>query len=153
MPVIRPAVPADEAFLIALTPRLADFPVPPWRTREEIAVADHAILREALRQPSADACILVAEEPAGTPVGYAFTTTRTDYFTHELHAHVEVLAVSESAAGRGVARALMDATEQWARERGYRRITLNVFERNARARAVYDRLGYAPETLHYIKQL
>ncbi len=40
MPVIRPAVPADEGFLVGLTSRLADFDLPPWRTSQQIADAD-----------------------------------------------------------------------------------------------------------------
>jgi RimJ/RimL family protein N-acetyltransferase len=32
-------------------------------------------------------------------------------------------------------------------------LTLNVFAGNARARGVYERLGYAPETLRYVKAL
>jgi GNAT superfamily N-acetyltransferase len=47
----------------------------------------------------------------------------------------------------------MDAIEQWAMRRGYTWVTLNVFDGNARARALYDRLGYEPETIHYRKVL
>jgi GNAT superfamily N-acetyltransferase len=47
----------------------------------------------------------------------------------------------------------MDAIEEWARRRGYRWVTLNVFDRNARARALYDGLGYDVETVHYRKTL
>ena len=38
---------ADEPLLRSLTPRLADFPPPPWRTAHEIDVSDH---RRALRR-------------------------------------------------------------------------------------------------------
>ena len=48
---------------------------------------------------------------------------------------------------------MMRAAEAWAREHGYRRLTLNVFEANHAARAVYEHLGYAPETLRYVKIL
>jgi RimJ/RimL family protein N-acetyltransferase len=47
----------------------------------------------------------------------------------------------------------MAAIEQWARDRGIGVITLNVFDRNTRARDLYDRLGYARETIHYRKAL
>jgi RimJ/RimL family protein N-acetyltransferase len=32
-------------------------------------------------------------------------------------------------------------------------LTLNVFDGNVRARRVYERGGFAPETLRYVKQL
>jgi RimJ/RimL family protein N-acetyltransferase len=48
---------------------------------------------------------------------------------------------------------LLDATEAWAAAQGYRFITLNVFAANARARAVYERAGYAADTIRYAKEL
>jgi GNAT superfamily N-acetyltransferase len=151
MPVLRPATAADEAFLLALTPRLADFPLPPWRTRAEIAAADHPILLAALHRPTPETVILVAEDPASTPAGYVFVATAADYFTRRPHAHVEILAVAPEAVGRGLGRMLLEAAEAWARDRGYGAIGLNVFAANDRARAVYDHLGYRPETIHYWK--
>jgi GNAT superfamily N-acetyltransferase len=64
-----------------------------------------------------------------------------------------MLVVTEGAAGKGVGGALMRAAEAWAREHGYRKLTLTVFEANQAARAVYEHLGYAPETLRYVKIL
>lgn len=151
--VTRPAVPADEAFLLGLTPQLAAFPVPAWRTAVEIDRADHGILLAALRRPSPDTAILVAESPDGQPAGFVFVSTKIDYFTRERHAHVEIVAVETRAQGQGVGRALMDGAELWAALRGDRVITLNVFDANTRAREVYARLGYLPETIHYRKAL
>ena len=151
MPVLRPATVADEAFLLALTPRLADFPLPPWRTAADVAAADHPILLDALHRPTPDSLILIALDPAPTPAGYVFVTTDEDYFTKRPHAHVEILAVTPEAVGRGLGRVLLDAAEAWANERGYGAIGLNVFASNERARAVYEHLGYRPETVHYWK--
>jgi ribosomal protein S18 acetylase RimI-like enzyme len=150
---IRPATAADEPSLLRLTNRLSAFPVPHWRSATEIAVSDHHLLLGALAIPAPETSLLVAEEAAGHPLACILTTTRVDYFTHEPHAHVEVLAVDAAAEGRGIGRALMDAAEGWAISRGYRRITLNVFATNDRARAVYEHLGYEPETLRYHKLL
>ena len=150
---VRPAQPGDREALLALTSRLADFPTPPWRTPEEIGVADHAILLAALDTAGPDTVVLVAGAIDATVDGVVFVSTRTDYFTHERHAHVEVLAIAPHAQGQGLARALMTAAEAWASERGDRVITLNVFDANRRARAVYTRLGYLPETVHYRKDL
>ncbi len=153
MHLLRDAIPSDEPFLLRLTSRLAAFPVPPWRTPEEIERADHPILLEALHQPTKHTLILVAVHPAGAPAGFVFVSTKTDYFTGASHAHVEVLAVTPEAEGQGLGRALLEGAEGWARERGHNQITLNVFERNERARGVYERLAYEPETIHYRKEL
>ena len=63
------------------------------------------------------------------------------------------LAVAPEAEGRGAGRALMGAAEAWARARGHRRIALDVFAANGRARAVYGRLGYEEDTVKMIKDL
>ena len=151
---IRPARQDDEAFLVGLMPRLADFPLPAWRTADEIAKADRQLLHDALNGALEHSAILVAElSPAGERAGYVFATTKHDYFTRTAHAHVEILAVEAAAQGRGVARALMEAIEQWARRRGHGWATLNVFDRNTRAKALYGSLGYEVETVHYRKSL
>jgi ribosomal protein S18 acetylase RimI-like enzyme len=151
---IRPARHDDEAFLVGLLPRLADFPVPAWRTAEEIARGDRQALLDALHGRIEHAAILVAElSPGGERAGYVFATTRHDFFTRAAHAHVEVIAVEGDTERRGVARALMDAIEHWAKRRGYRWVTLNVFDRNTRAKALYGSLGYEAETIHFRKAL
>lgn len=151
MPSFRPATGVDEPFLLGLTVRLADFPLPAWRTADEIARADHAILLDALRRPTPQSLILIAEEPAGAPAGYVFARTASDYFTGHPHAHVEVLAVAPGSERTGLGRALLDQVEEWAGRQGYGQVTLNVFARNERARQVYQHLGYEPETVHYRK--
>lgn len=148
----RPATAADLPALLALTPLLGSFDVPAWRTPEEIGRADNALLEEAVRSARADAFVCVAEE-AGRVLGQVFASTRQDYFTGAPHGHIEVLTVHPDAQGRGVGKELVARAEAWSRARGHRAMTLNVFARNEAARAVYDRLGYAPETIHYWKAL
>lgn len=150
---VRRAAPADREQVLALTDRLAAFPVPAWRTPQEIAVADHAILLAALDAPGGDTAVFVAEGAQATLDGMALVSTKVDYFTQAPHAHVEVLAVATHAEGRGVARALLSAAESWAAARGDHCITLNVFDANWRARGLYGHLGYRPETVHYLKRL
>lgn len=153
MPLLRDARAEDEAALLELTRRLALFEPPSWRTRQEIIEADHPILIGALRHPLPENSIIVAEGPAGTIAGFVFSTTKQDYFTGLPHAHIEVLTVAESAEGRGIGRALLEAAEGWARGRGYGHVTLNVFAVNSRARRVYEQSGYGEETVHYLKPL
>jgi ribosomal protein S18 acetylase RimI-like enzyme len=55
---------------------------------------------------------------------------------------VEDVFVDEAARGRGVARALLDLATERARERGCRRMELDVNEANAPARALYESYGF-----------
>jgi ribosomal protein S18 acetylase RimI-like enzyme len=149
---IRAAAPTDRDAILRLSERLGDFPVPSWRTAAEIAQADHHLLLQALRATAPERVLLVGESD-GTVLGFVLVVEREDYFTHERLAHVEDLALDPAAEGRGLARRLMDEAEAWARGRGYGRITLNVWAQNTRAIGLYQRLGYQPETVHYIKAL
>jgi GNAT superfamily N-acetyltransferase len=150
---IRPARAGDLPVLLALASRLADFPVPPWRTGLQVIEAERATLTRALQAASPDAPLLLAEDAAGRALGFVYLETHADYFTGRPHAHVSILAVAAAAEGHGVGRALLAAADDWARRRKHPFITLNVFAQNARARAVYEQLGYGPETIRYVKPL
>jgi ribosomal protein S18 acetylase RimI-like enzyme len=120
--------------------RLSDFPVPQWRIPEHINRADDAIMLADLHTPLPTNFFLVAElllppHPAQR-AGFAFATSRQDYFTGQWHAHIETLAVAKEQEGRGVGQALLAACESWARQRGYDVVTLNVWMQNARARSL-----------------
>jgi len=64
-----------------------------------------------------------------------------------------MIAVAETAEGRGAGAALLRAAEEWTRAQGYGTLTLNVFEGNQRARRAYEREGFCVETLKYVKHL
>jgi ribosomal protein S18 acetylase RimI-like enzyme len=55
---------------------------------------------------------------------------------------IRMLGVAPGARGRGVARALMAACEQRARERGRTLVTLHTTPRMPAAQRMYERLGY-----------
>jgi GNAT superfamily N-acetyltransferase len=150
--IIREATPDDRPFVIETAERLADFDVPAGRTAREIVDGEVRTLQEYFAGTLRDCALLVAVEPAGW-LGFAFVETVTDYFTGERHAHLGIIAVAARQEGRGVGAALMEACETWARDRGSRRFTLNVFDRNARARALYERRGYVAETVKYVRYL
>lgn len=61
--------------------------------------------------------------------------------------HVAEFGITVGAAhrGNGVGRAMLETLEVWAREFGVERIQLRVFDTNARARALYERMGYVEE--------
>ena len=148
---IRPATHADQAFVEEVAGRLASFTPPEWRTEKEIVDAERRTLRAFFAHPEPEAALLIAE--IGAPLGFAYLEPLTDYFTGERHAHLGIIAVRDQAEGQGVGRALLEAAASWARERGFRRLTLNVFAGNARARGVYERAGFLPETLRYVRAI
>jgi GNAT superfamily N-acetyltransferase len=150
---VRAARAADGEFILPLVPRLAEFGPPPWRVAAVMTAAESDVIGEALRAPASDEVILVAEEGDARPLGFIHLVTAVDYFTHEAHGHVSALVVAPAGEGRGAGRALMGAGEEWARGRGYRLLTLNVFARNTRALKFYGQLGYGADTLKYAKEL
>ena len=148
---IRPATERDFPVLPALAARLTAFELPPWRTAAEIADADTAAMVEAVRAGSADNEVSIAER-RGTPVGCLHMMAPIDFFGRR-HAHISVIATSEDAEGTGVGRALVAYAEAWARRRNLALLTLNVFDANAHARRFYERGGFTPEVIKYVKPL
>jgi len=149
---IRPVLPDDRGFVFAAAHRLASLGPPAWRPAEDIVNGEARTLVRFFAAPPAGSALLIAESE-GHRRGFVYLERLQDYFTLEQHGHVGMLVVTEEAEGKGVGGALMRAAEAWAREHGYRRLTLTVFEANQTARAVYEHLGYAPETLRYVKIL
>jgi GNAT superfamily N-acetyltransferase len=124
---IRLARPADRPFLSSLAERLAAFDRPAWRSHAEIADGDRRALFEALDDPRPGTELFIAELD-GSAAGCLLMWTLEDYFTQQWHSHVSVIAVTKTAEGHGVGRALMAHAERWARERGHTSVTLSVFE-------------------------
>lgn len=152
---IRDARPSDRAPILALVPRLRAFGAGALRPAADLDRAEAEVLARVVTTLPDGATLLVAERrtPETEVVGVAYAETATDYFTREQHGHLAILSVAESVERQGVGRALLDAVEAWARARGHRFITLNVFAGNDRARHVYERAGYAPDTIRYAKEL
>ena len=150
---IRPARPDDRAFVLAALPRLAEFGPPPWRPPAELAAGEARTAEAFFTAAAPGAVMLVAERSGGERAGFVYLERVRDYFTGEEHGHVGIIVVAAGADGRGVGGALMRAAETWARDAGFRRLTLTVFAGNRRAREVYEHLGYRAETLRYVKLL
>ncbi len=123
------------------------------RTKAELIEGDRRALAAWFdHPPAADQAMLIAELD-GQPAGCAFLVTLVDYFNDTRHAHLSVLAVTKSAEGKGVGSALLDASEQWARDRQSDRLTLSALVTNARARALYERKGFGGEYIRYVLPL
>jgi GNAT superfamily N-acetyltransferase len=150
---IRHAVLDDIDFVVAAAKRLASFGPPAWRPPDEIVGGEERTLSTFFDAPPAGSALFIADSEQGSRLGFSYLERLLDYFTQAEHGHVGILVVTEEAAGRGVGGALMRAAEAWAREQGYRKLTLNVFEGNRAARAMYEHLGYEAETVRYVKML
>lgn len=151
---VREARPEDQPFVLAAAERLGGgFPLPPWRSPQEIVAAEARTLHGFMTSGDAGSKLLVADDAHGKSLGFIFLEIEEDYFTQARHGHVGMLAVAEAAEGQGAGRVLMAAAEAWGREQGFTKLTLNVFETNHHARKVYEHLGYSAETLRYVKPL
>lgn len=150
--VIRDAASGDGEAMLALMPRLADFDIPAHREAEHLWQDDEALLRRWLDGEAPECLVQVAEDGAGV-VGMTLVSLRPEPLSHEPAAHLEVIAVAAGTEGRGIGRALLAAAEANALAHGARYMTLHVIASNSRARALYERSGYAGEMLRYIKAL
>jgi GNAT superfamily N-acetyltransferase len=146
--VLRAACADDEARVVEIAQRLAEFPPPRGRTREEVIEGDVRALHEFFRRPPPGSELLVAERGAHV-LGLSYLEAPCDYFTGIRHGHLSVLAVAAEAEGQGIGRLLLDGSAAWARERGYPKLTLNVFVANAHARTVYEKVGFEAEAVKY----
>ncbi len=148
---MRLATPADEPFIIGLSPRFAESELPPWRTRDEIAQGTAAQLRAAIaRGNTNDSAILIAMEDH-KPAGFAWVLMIADFYGGPPTAKISEIAAVQS--GNGIGQALMAAAETWARERGAQLMQLNALEGNTYARRFYEKQGYAPEYTALVKRL
>jgi GNAT superfamily N-acetyltransferase len=147
---VRDGGAADRDFVIDTARRFAAFGPPPWRPAEDVVAGEVRCL-EAFFDGTLTGPVLVVAEEAGVSLGFGFFEPAIDYFTDRPDGHIGMVAVTAAAEGRGAGAALMRAAEEWARRNGYPRLHLNVFEGNARARRFYERLGYAVETVRYVK--
>jgi GNAT superfamily N-acetyltransferase len=113
---------------------------------------DRRVIAEALEGRPSHACLLIAEDAMGHRLGFIHLSEEEDYYAGTC-AHVGDIVVTPDARGKGIGRALLERAEAWARERGHRLMSLNVFLRNERARALYEQVGYKPETVRLVKSL
>jgi GNAT superfamily N-acetyltransferase len=150
---IRPAHPDDRAAVLELVPRLRAFGLPPLRPAEALDAGERRTLERFFDAPSDAVRLWVAEGPGGVILGAAYAERAVDYFTGEVHGHLGILAVAAEAEGRGIGRRLIAAVEGWAVDERFRFVTLHVFPANAHAVAFYERSGYRPDTVKYVKVL
>lgn len=143
---------SEKSTVLSFCKRLADFNVPPWRTKKEIAEGDIAILEDFFSSPQSSNYLYVAEVEQAV-AGILFLETREDFFTQQKLLHISVVAVDKNHEGKGIASQLMQFTEEKAKQLGITRLSLNVFAKNTKAKSVYSKKGFVEDTIFMIKSL
>ena len=139
---VRRARPADAAALVLLAEAVGSEPEGwlvtdgSWRSVGE----ERRYLRSIARYPHA--AVFVAEE--GELIVGRLSLARDP---HPARAHVADLGlmVAASHRRRGIGRALLDASAQWARQSGVRKLELHVLPHNTAAIALYEAFGFRRE--------
>jgi len=75
------------------------------------------------------------------------------FMTPEAQGFIYDVWVAPDRRGKGVGKFLIEWASDWARQRGYRKIKLEVSETNDRARHVYESLGFRAERRYMGKRL
>jgi len=95
------------------------------------------------------------------PDGISLIRFRPSVWTGQLEAHLQELYVAPPLRGRGIGRALLEATMAAARKAGATGVDLNTGETDTAARALYESCGFTnreggpegPSMLFYEREL
>lgn len=98
-----------------------------------------SVQRALDRVPSGEVDYLAVRAPNGKPISIG----GIDYAHHEGSGYMWQLGTMEELRGLGIGTHLIKSMEERMQERGVTLATLGVEDDNPRARALYERLGYA----------
>jgi ribosomal protein S18 acetylase RimI-like enzyme len=132
---IRPFQPGDRSQVLALAPRLTRAS-PPSAIRPRCAAprtTGSNLSIDTAGQPGHAGYITIASDRV---VGVVSIREQT-HFTGHIDAYVGELVVASEMERRGIATALMNATEAWAAQRGLAFLTLHTGAANQPARSLY----------------
>lgn len=87
------------------------------------------------------------------PIGCLWMGMAVDQMNGERHTHIFLVYVMPEYRRRGIGSALMRHAEAWARKRGDRQISLQVFCANQPAIDLYGKLGYKSLSTWMVKPL
>lgn len=88
-----------------------------------------------------------------SPIGCLWVGNAIDQVSGDRHPHIFLLYVMPEYRHRGIGKALMNYIENWAKQRGYGQIGLQVFQTNIPALDLYHQLGYQEQSLWMVKSL
>jgi GNAT superfamily N-acetyltransferase len=142
---IRPADLANVRDADSITMLLNSYALEPVGGGKPLSPDVRERLVPALQRiPSALVLLAFADDAA---IGIAVCFVGFSTFRARPLLNIHDLAVLPPYRGKGVGRALLQAAEDYARRQGYCRLTLEVLESNAGARALYRRFGFDDSTV------
>jgi GNAT superfamily N-acetyltransferase len=97
--------------------------------------------------------IMLGAEEENILVGICAATVKIIGMTSLCSAYLDELFVDEPFRHRGIARALIEATESKAKALGSKCLILNVWAFNQEAKNLYESLGMTPQRILYEKKL
>lgn len=148
---VRLAQADDDAFILSLVERLVEYDLPSWRNRRDCANGIYRDVARHLAEQPAGAFLFVAENDQGERVGFLHLQKTLDLFTQHWNCHIAAIAVPKGGDGKGIGRAMLAFTDDWAQQHDCRLITLSVFPGNARARALYEDCGFGTDLVRMAK--
>lgn len=139
--IIRKALPTDLPALLRFEQGVinAERPFDPTLKREQTQYYDlHKMI-------TASHIELLVAEINGVLVGsgYARIEHSKPYLQHTQHAYLGFMYVEPEYRGHGVNKAILDALEKWAIEKGISEMRLEVYDENTPAVKAYEKAGFA----------
>lgn len=90
---------------------------------------------------------------SGTPIGCLWLGNSIDQISGDRHSHIFLIYVVPDYRRQGIGSALMQTAENYAKARGDRHITLQVFSTNKIAQTLYHQRDFQPHSLLLRKPL
>jgi GNAT superfamily N-acetyltransferase len=88
-----------------------------------------------------------------TPIAGLWMGNAIDQVEGDRMTHIFLLYVAPPHRRQGIGSALVRHAEQWTKQRGDRKISLQVFVQNQPALNLYNKLGYQPQSTLMIRTL
>ena len=160
--IIRHATVSDAAVLTELAIRTMweafGPPHNPAELVDEYIRATITTAHIATELADARSTFFLLEQPDGTAVGYAKLRRHRPprqmpepYRRMGSAVEIQRIYLLQSSIGQGQGRMLMQHCLDWARTEGYKAVWLGVWERNNRALAFYEKIGFQRFGFHYFQ--
>lgn len=102
---------------------------------------------------TADTPLWWVRNAAGLPIGCLWLGNSIDQISGDRHSHIFLIYVLPEYRRQGIGSALMQTAEDFAKQRGDRHITLQVFSNNKIAQTLYHQRDFQPHSLLMRKPL